>query len=45
MDTLNELISIFMDPVLFWQLFWYLFAGVCSTVVALPEGRTRQRPQ
>ena len=34
MDMLNDLIAIFMPPALFWELFWYLFAGVCSTVVS-----------
>ena len=34
MVALNELIAIFMPPALFWELFWYLFAGLCSTAVS-----------
>lgn len=34
MSELNELIAYVMDPVLFWELFWYGLAGVCSTIVS-----------
>ena len=34
MSALNNLIALFIDPALFWELFWYLFAGVCSTAVS-----------
>lgn len=31
---MSELIARFMDPGLFWELFWYVMAGGCATVVS-----------
>ncbi len=31
---MSDLIARFIDPALFWELFWYLLAGVCSTAVS-----------
>ncbi len=31
---MSEFIAKFMDPALFWELFWYFFSGVCSTLVS-----------
>ena len=33
-EFLNGIIAHFIEPALFWELFWYLFAGACSTVVS-----------
>ncbi len=33
-DALDALVAHFIDPALFWELFWYLFAGGCATVVS-----------
>lgn len=34
LDTLNSWIALVMSPELFWQLFWYVIAGGCATVVS-----------
>lgn len=31
---MSEFISRFMEPALFWELFWYGLSGVCSTAVS-----------
>ena len=33
-EALDAFIGRWMEPKLFWELFWYLFAGGCSTVVS-----------
>lgn len=31
---MSEFIARFMEPALFWELFWYGLSGVCSTIVS-----------
>ena len=31
---MSDLIAKFMEPALFWELFWYGLSGVCSTIVS-----------
>ena len=33
-EAINALVGRFMAPALFWELFWYLFAGGCATLVS-----------
>ncbi len=33
-STLNALIAHVMEPALFWELFWYLWSGVCAMLVS-----------